>query len=71
MKVHGIVTYNDISSLKDNILLVVMYRILLFLPKKLLLLAARLMVWEGQPIPVVENRKLVGILHVKKLKACC
>ncbi|HHX24389.1 MAG: DRTGG domain-containing protein [Tepidanaerobacteraceae bacterium] len=68
MKVHGIVTYNDISSLKDNILLKdVMSDPIVLTKETPIAHAARLMVWEGiKLIPVVENRKLVGILTRKE-----
>ncbi|MGI5857729.1 MAG: DRTGG domain-containing protein [Tepidanaerobacteraceae bacterium] len=68
MKVCGIVTTNDVSSLKDNIFIKdVMSKDPIVLTKDTPVAhAARLMVWEGiKLIPVVENKKLIGILTRK------
>ena len=68
MKVCGIVTTNDISSMKDNILIKdVMSKDPIVLTKDTPVAhAARLMVWEGiKLIPVVDDKKLLGILTRK------
>ncbi|MDD4568561.1 MAG: DRTGG domain-containing protein [Tepidanaerobacteraceae bacterium] len=68
MRVMGIVTINDISSLKDDILIKdVMSKEPIVMTKETPVAhAARLMVWEGiKLIPVVENKRLVGILTRK------
>ncbi|HQE13134.1 MAG TPA: DRTGG domain-containing protein, partial [Flavipsychrobacter sp.] len=68
MKVCGIVTTNDISSLKDDVLIKdVMSKDPIVLTKDTPVAhAARLMGWEGiKLIPVVEDKRLVGILTRK------
>ncbi|WP_296971847.1 DRTGG domain-containing protein [Tepidanaerobacter sp. EBM-38] len=68
MKVCGIVTTNDISSLRDDVLIKdVMSKDPIVLTKDTPVAhAARLMGWEGiKLIPVVEDKRLVGILTRK------
>ncbi|WP_286680587.1 DRTGG domain-containing protein [Tepidanaerobacter sp. EBM-49] len=68
MKVCGIVTINDISSLEDDVPIKdVMSKDPITLTKDTPVAhAAQLMVWEGiKLIPVVEDKKLVGILTRK------
>lgn len=68
MRVCGIVTNNDISSLDDNVLIKdIMSKDPIVLTKDTPIAhATRLMVWEDiKLIPVVENKKLVGILTKK------
>jgi len=68
MKVCGVVTNNDISSLDDNVLIKdIMTKDPIVVTKDTPIAhATRLMVWEDlKLIPVVENKKLVGILTKK------
>jgi len=68
MKVCGVVTSNDISNLNDDVLIRdVMTRDPIVLTKDAPIAhATRLMVWEDiKLIPVVENKKLIGILTKK------